>query len=482
MIPMSSLSSSSPPNGRRLSHRSAEPPSSTSYPSNPTSDTEIPHNGASASLPAPNTYSEYKRNKRRVENAEEGGGTGVRRFMSISAAGESGRRGFHPWQFLKINFRSASRASLLCNLLWPVVPAALAVRYALPDRHVLIFTLAYIAMVPCANLVGFAGQELSRKLPHVVGVLTEVTCGSIVEIILFIVLLSKDYFYVIKAAILGSILATMLLCLGLCFFFGGLRRSEQTFSNAVSETGSGLLLTAGAALSVPTVFGLGLAEYDLEPEVLEYKRLNMSRILAVLLLIAYAVFVFFQARTHHGIYDAIFERDEERDADKHKNLTKAKLTFTECVVALAIGIALVTLIAIILVLQIHYVIEESHVSDPFIGLILVPLVEKFAEHLTAIDEAWDNQMNFALSHVLGATLQTALFNGPLTIVVAWGLGKEMDLLFEVFNLVMLILAILTVGRFLQDQKSNYLEGFLLVALYIAIAVAAYHYPNPKSLH
>lgn len=87
-------------------------------------------------------------------------------------------------------------------------------------------------------------------------------------------------------------------------------------------------------------------------------------------------------------------------------------------------------------------------------------------------------MNFALSHVLGATLQTALFNAPLTVIVSWGLGKGMDLSFELFNLVMLILAILTVGRFLQDQKSNYLEGSLLVMLYIAIAVSAYHAPNP----
>lgn len=65
-----------------------------------------------------------------------------------------------------------------------------------------------------------------------------------VEIVLFIVLLSKDYSDVIKAAVLGSILATMLLCLGLCFFVGGIRHVEQTFSHAISETGHGLLLTA----------------------------------------------------------------------------------------------------------------------------------------------------------------------------------------------------------------------------------------------
>lgn len=99
-------------------------------------------------------------------------------------------------------------------------------------------------MVPCANLIGFAGQELARKLPHVLGVLTEITFGSVVEIVLFMVLLSRNQFEVVKAAILGSILATMLLCLGLCFFVGGLVRDEQTFDDAISEVGSGLLLTA----------------------------------------------------------------------------------------------------------------------------------------------------------------------------------------------------------------------------------------------
>jgi Ca2+:H+ antiporter len=56
---------------------------------------------------------------------------------------------------------------------------------------------------------------------------------------------------------------------------------------------------------------------------------------------------------------------------------------------------------------------------------LVPLVEKAAEHITAIDEAWDNQMNFALSHILGASIQTALLNTPLAVIVGWGLKIHM---------------------------------------------------------
>lgn len=104
--------------------------------------------------------------------------------------------------------------------------------------------LNYIAMIPCANLIGFAGQELARKLHKVFGVLLETTLGSVVEIVMFIVLLKTDQFAVIQAAILGSVLATQLLCLGMCFVVGGIRHNELNFSEVVGEVGSDLLLTA----------------------------------------------------------------------------------------------------------------------------------------------------------------------------------------------------------------------------------------------
>ncbi|KUI56869.1 Vacuolar calcium ion transporter [Cytospora mali] len=397
----------------------------------------------------------------------------------IKAAGESGRQGFSPMHFLAIAGRSSSKASAAVNVLWPAVPAAIAVRYADKENHLAIFILAYIAMVPCANLIGFAGQEFGRKMPPVVGVLIETTFGSIVEIILFLVLLVKrGQEEVIKAAILGSILANMLLCLGLCFFAAGMRRDESHFSEAVSEAGSGLLLTAGLGLAVPTVFAMafqntaGVSASSLTRDIL-----HVSRITAIMLIIAYFVYVWFMGRTHHGIYEAIFEFDEERDHDRHKDSKKAKFTLPECIIALVVSIALVSVIAIALVEEIPFIVEHHGVSDPFMGLILVPLVEKAAEHLTAVDEAWDNQMNFALSHVLGATLQTALFNGPLIVIVGWGMKQPMGLDFDIFNLAMLILAIITVGNFLRDQKSNYLEGFLCVVVYIIIAVAAFYNPT-----
>lgn len=234
------------------------------------------------------------------------------------------------------------------------------------------------------------------------------------------------------------------------------------------------------SLAIPTIFHRALlGTTDLTDLDLTHRSLEISRIISILLIISYAVFIFFQARSHHSLYNETFEEDEERDHDRAKDLRKAKLTLTECILALAVSITLVTVIALNLVEQIEFIVERG-VSDAFMGLILVPLVEKAAEHLTAIDEAWDNQMNFALAHVLGATLQTALFNGPLVVIVGWGLHKPMGLDFEIFDIAMLLLAIITVGNFLRDSKSNYLEGFLCVIVYIAIAVAAFNYPNPAT--
>ena len=88
----------------------------------------------------------------------------------IHPDGESGRAWAHPWHFARIIFRSSSDASKAVNLLWFFVPPAIALHFIYPDsHHAAVFALNYIAMVPTANLIGFAGQELARKLPKVFG-------------------------------------------------------------------------------------------------------------------------------------------------------------------------------------------------------------------------------------------------------------------------------------------------------------------------
>ncbi|KAF1830065.1 hypothetical protein BDW02DRAFT_573400 [Decorospora gaudefroyi] len=402
--------------------------------------------------------------------------------------GESGRRGFNPIKFVVISGRSSSTPSMLVNLLWPMVPIAIALHFARPEWHVPIFATNYVAMLPAANLLGFAGQELSRKLPNkAFAVVLETTLGSIVEIILFMVLLKSggdENIHVIKAAILGSILANLLLCLGSCFIAGGIKHDTQEFHSAVSENGTGLMLVASMALVLPAVFYTYLhnnPDYEADTALVNSNTVRISRGVAIISIIGYLIYVGYQTISHDGLFHAIYEGDDHKDKDRHEELRKPKLTLTEVMVALVISLACVSLIAISLVLEIPYIVERG-VSDSFVGLILIPLVEKIAEHLLAIDEAYDNQINMAIAHVLGASIQTALLNAPLVVLVGWGLSIPMDYKFATFDAVALVLAVLAVGSFLRDKKSNYLEGVLCVMTYFIIAVCAYYFPNPAKSH
>lgn len=103
------------------------------------------------------------------------------------------------------------------------------------------------------------------------------------------------------------------------------------------------------------------------------------------------MYIWYNAKTNHSIFDEVLEQDEHNDLDHHADVAKAKFTLTECAIAITAAIALVTVLAFLLVDRIEDVVEAG-IPDQFLGLILLPFVEKAAEHLTSIDEAWDGQM------------------------------------------------------------------------------------------
>lgn len=323
----------------------------------------------------------------------------------INPEGESGRAGFHPLHFFRVAWRSATPWNKWLNLLWPFVPAAIVLRYVYKEHPLVVFTINYLAIIPPASLLGFAGQELARKLPRVMGILLETALGSVVEIILFVTLIiesgpEKDLIPVIKAAILGSILANLLLCLGACFFVGGLKwrkEVEQKFHPVISEVGSGLLLVAGFGLLVPTAFYSALRGNIVEGsgfglEQLRHNTHKISQGTSVILMVAFITFIFYSSWSHDSIFDEVLRQDEENDADRERDMARQKFTLTETVIALVISIACVALCAVFLVETIEPIVTDYGVPDNFMGLILVPLVEKVAEHITAVDEAYDNQI------------------------------------------------------------------------------------------
>ena len=63
--------------------------------------------------------------------------------------------------------------------------------------------------------------------------------------------------------------------------------------------------------------------------------------------------------------------------------------------------------------------------------------------------------------------QIALFVIPFTVVLGWIMGRPLTLLFDPFESIVLFLSVLTVNYVVQDGKSNWLEGMILICLYVS---------------
>lgn len=141
------------------------------------------------------------------------------------------------------------------------------------------------------------------------------------------------------------------------------------------------------ALVLPAVFAkylTGNTEYQIsDAMVISHRTVRISQGVAIISLVGYLIYVAYQTISHDGLFHEIYEADEHKDLDRHEELAKPKLTLTEAFVALLISLACVSLIAIFLVLEIPYMVEERGVSDAFVGLILIPLVEKIAGTFTS---------------------------------------------------------------------------------------------------
>lgn len=86
-------------------------------------------------------------------------------------------------------------------------------------------------------------------------------------------------------------------------------------------------------------------------------------------------------------------------------------------------------------------------------------------------------MDLALGVSLGSSIQIALFVTPFVVLLGWIMDKDMSLYFNLFETVSLFATAFVVNFLVLDGRSNYLEGSLLIAAYVIIAVCAFFYPN-----
>ncbi|CAE6437998.1 unnamed protein product [Rhizoctonia solani] len=401
------------------------------------------------------------------------------------------------------------------SILLVFIPIGWALHFHKRDNYVAVFVTNFLAIVPLAKLLGFATEELALRVGQTIGGLLNATFGNAVELIVAIVALTQCQLRVVQSSLIGSILSNLLLVLGMCFFAGGTRYSEQGFMAGAAQLNSSLLAISVIAVLLPAAFHFSTNQQADPDEGLDI--LRMSHGVAVVLLIIYGGYLFFQLWSHAHLYDegehagfaepstaypntgrslkgiamnAMRRRkaDEEQPAEpsevkkeKEEEVEEPKLNVASAVGLLVVVTVLVAFTAEYLVDSIDGVTEGGAISKEFVGLILLPIVGNAAEHVTAVTVSVKDKLDLSIGVAVGSSIQIALFVIPLLVVIAWGMGKPLTLLNDPFESVVLFLSVLVVNYVVSDGKSNWLEGFVLMMLYVIIAVSFWYYPGSNPL-
>ncbi|KAJ5654529.1 hypothetical protein N7490_001532 [Penicillium lividum] len=359
------------------------------------------------------------------------------------------------------------------NVLLIFVPLGI-IAGALKWDSTAIFVLNFFAIIPLASLLSFATEELSATMGQALGGLMNATFGNAVELIVSIIALKDKQIRVVQASMLGSILSNILLVLGCCFFVGGLRYSEQSFNSTVASTMSSLMAVASASLIIPATLYAALSQssHNAQDNIL-----ILSHGTAIILLIIYVMYLYFQLRSHAHLFEETNGSDTENVGLEPEEEEERLLSPWAATVALIAVTILVAICADYLVGSIDSIVKTTGISKTFIGLVLLPIVGNAAEHVTAVVVAYKNKMDLAIGVAIGSSLQIALFVTPFLVILGWIMGIEMTLHFQTFETVAFFISGLVVTFLIQDGKSNYLEGGMCLGMYVILALAFYVYPD-----
>jgi Ca2+:H+ antiporter len=361
----------------------------------------------------------------------------------------------------------------ILKLLLVFVPLAVLAEW-LHWGGITVFVCACIAIIPLAGLMGEATVRLAARLGAGIGGLLNATFGNAAELIIALVALSRGYHDVVKASITGSIIGNILLVLGLSVFLGGLKRERQTFDRAAASMGSTLLVLAAIGLVVPAVFhylgerAVAGAKITMAQERALEQGLSLE--ISIVLFIAYALSLVFALRTHKHLYAG------QSHAEAHDATARPEAPWR----AVVMLVGATVLVAWMSELLVGAVEEAAHVlglTEVFVGVIVVAIIGNAAEHSTAVLVALKNKMDLAMNIAIGSSIQIALFVAPVLVFVSYLFeGGPMNLVFTPFEVLAVLMAVAAAKMVAEDGESNWLEGVLLLAVYVVIGIAFYFLP------
>ncbi len=358
-----------------------------------------------------------------------------------------------------------------------VVAAVLAgVLHYAHMNAVLAFVVAAIALATLASLVGRSVEALGDRLgPAATGIL-QTALGNLPELFVILFALKAGLFGVVKATIVGSILANVLLVLGLAFVVGGLKHGRQRFGAEDGRT-LGLMFTLAVfILAVPSLTAA------MHTPAASHERM-VSVIVSVVMLALFALSLPAtlggkepDPAVHAGHGHARGASPIAASKDSAKAASEAAL-HGEWPLAMAIGMLAAAGLGAAFVSEwfvaaLEPAMEAAGINEVFAGLVIVAIAGNAVENFVGIQLAAKNQMDYAVQVVLQSPVQIALTIAPIVCLAAAWLGQPgFDLVFSPLLLAAMMMSALVVVLVTFDGESNWFEGAVLIALYIAIATA-----------
>jgi Ca2+:H+ antiporter len=347
------------------------------------------------------------------------------------------------------------------NLLLIFVPVAVLAAF-LGWSPLVIFASAALGIIPLAGVLGEATEVLAAKTGPRIGGLLNATLGNAAELIITITAIRAAQLELVRASIIGSILGNVLLVTGLSILLGGIKFGVQRFDRGAAGLDATLLILAVIALCVPSAFSVAI-----EPDVVRVEELSLATAAVILAIYILAIVHMLRSRTPA----------EEEGPTAPPPAAGPGWSSRQALAAMTGSVIGVVILSEFLVGAVEPVTQTLRLSPFFVGIIVIPFIGNVAEHLVAVQVALKDQMDLSLSVALGSSQQIALFVAPILVFTSLLLGHPLTLEFAAPEMLALVAAAVIAAFVAIDGQSNWLEGAMLLAVYLMLALGFFFLPG-----
>ena len=337
------------------------------------------------------------------------------------------------------------RKLLLTSL--ALAPLTIVVHYVADPGGTVDFTLAAVALIPLAWLIGEATEHAAHHTGPGVGGFLNATFGNAPELIIALFAVADGLFEVVRGSLTGSVIGNLLLVLGFSLLFGG----KGALDRPSALISLGLVFLATLLFLIPAAPAFGADD----PERHLYAQLSIAP--AIVLLLAYLATTYLSLRRHRQLHVAA-ERDD--------TVWSLRLA----IAVLGVATVATALIAEILVGSIEVFAERAHLSDFFVAAVIIAIVGNAAEHGGAVVVAARGNIKLAAEIALASSAQVAVFLIPAVALLAW-LIEPLALSFRPVEIGVLAAAAALTTLLVADGRSSRLKGTLLIVAYVGAAAA-----------